>query len=233
MSTEKKPAGKSDKMSRIDALIAQAKADKAKRAPGEKAPKQPKPAKQADPEKEAAKAAKQAEREAKKAETQAAREAKRAERTAATAERRAAKQAEREAKKAAKPPAHLAKLQKAEAKLPALTPAAMAFVATSGGLSAAELTAAAEHIAFRARSLQTQAALTVKLEEGDAVRITTGKHAGRVGTLEKVARIHCFVQVEGLDKSLYLFTSDVEKVEQTVPADAEPDFTAGVAEAVG
>lgn len=222
MSTENtKTAGsKSDKMSKIDQMIAQAKADKAKRAPGEKPPKPAKQPKAADPEKAKEKAEKLAAREAKKAATLAAREAKKSERATASAAKKAEKQAAREAKAAAKQPAHLAKLAKAEAKLPALTPETIAFMSAASGLSAVELQTAAEHLAFKARSMQTSSALTTKIEQGDTVTIMTGKHAGKVGTVSEAKRIRCFVTVPGVERPVYLFTSDVTKVgTETVIAD--------------
>lgn len=224
-------AKKNDKSDKIDALIAEAMAAKAKRAPGEKPPKQAKvkAEKQPDPDKEAAKAQRETEREAAKAKRDAEREAKKGERAQAREAKKTEREAKRAEKLAARQPAHLAKLEKARARLPKLTENGENVILAaqgqySGGvaLTAAESMAVAEHLIFEARSQQTHAALGLKLEEGSTVRVTTGKFAGKTGTVEKASRIRCHVRIPGVDKIAYLFTSDVEVFEpETVETDEE------------
>lgn len=217
-----------DDMSKIDAAIAAAKQRKAGRAASEGNPDSGKAVTEAtkkekvemtpeekeakEAEKAAAKAKKDAERAAKKQEKQAARDAKKAERD----EKRAAKKATKEAEKAQRKP-HTSKLDKARAKLPELTNAASNFLTdiVNRELSSVELIALAQHIDFEARSRQTVKALTAKLEAGQVVRITGGKDTraiGKLGTLSKVQRIRCYVEVPGIKRPVYLFTSDVASV---------------------
>jgi len=209
-------------LSAIDNALAQAQAKVATKVKEPKAPKAPK---EDDPEalarKEAEKAAKAAERAVKRAERKAEQEAAKVEKTAA----RAAKKADREAEKASKGPAHLSKVAKAALKLPLLSEAASAqFKRTMKALSPVEVMALSQHLQHAIRERSTIAAASVKLVEGQLVRITGGapKFIGQVATMAKVQRIRCYVHVDGVDKDVYLFTSDVEPVgaadAETLPA---------------
>lgn len=200
--TETKQADQ--KVSEIDKAIKAAQARKANKAAAgtveaaATTPSEPKaPAKPKMTEEE--KAAKLAEREA-------ARAARKTERDAA----RAAKLAEREANRA---PAHMKKVQKAAEKLSALGQAAeLLFNEATANLTAADLASLAAHIQHFNRVKSTERAAAQKLEIGQTVNIVGGdpRFIGKSGTLAKVQRIRCYVTVEGINKPVYLFTSDVE-----------------------
>jgi multidrug efflux pump subunit AcrA (membrane-fusion protein) len=191
-------------VSNIDAAIAAAKNRKAaKVAAGTTTattktatPKEPKEAKpkMSDEDKAAKLAAREAERAAKKAERDAARTAKIAERNANRA------------------PAHMKKVAKAAEKLTALGQAAeLLFNEATANLPGAELAALATHIQHFNRVKATERALDQSLEVGQEVTIVGGdpRFIGKTGTLAKVQRIRCYVTVEGINKPVYLFTSDV------------------------
>jgi len=194
-------------VSNIDKAIAAAKNRKAtKVAAGTTAtadgtapaatPKEPKAAKpkMSDEDKAAKLAARETERAAKKAERDTARAAKLAERNASRS------------------PAHMKKVLKAAEKLTALSTAAeLIFNEATANLPGAELAALATHIQHHNRVQATNRALNQNLEVGQSVRITGGDPSfiGKSGTLAKVQRIRCYVTVEGLNKPVYLFTSDV------------------------
>jgi len=141
-------------------------------------------------------------------------------RQAKIAEQRAARKTEREAKRAEKlaarsantRPAHLAKVQAAASKLGALSEdAQLLFNEATTNLSAADLTVLAAHINHFNRENSTIRALNTKLEAGQRVTVTGGdpRFIGQVGTLTKVQRIRCYVQLDGVEKVHYAFTSDV------------------------
>lgn len=137
------------------------------------------------------------------------REQKRQEREALKAKR----QAEREANKE---PAHLSKVRKALDKLPELSQAAQNIFSDIIGsdTSLSEIEALASHLEGHVRLQRTKQALETELEVGQTVRIVGGdvRFVGQLGTVSKAQRIRCYVDVPGVDKSVYLFTSDVEPV---------------------
>lgn len=203
---------KNDTISAIDKALAAAKARKAARQAGgeiaetptkpSKGSKSPskasgtKPAKEVA-DKEAARAAREKEREAAKAKRDAEREAKKAE------------------KAAAKKPAHMSKVDKAAEKLPALSEnASSVFNDAVANLPAAQVAALALHLQHFNRVKATERAMTAKIEEGLEVEIIGGdpRFIGKVGTVVKAGRLRCHVEVEGLDKNVYCFTSDVAPV---------------------
>lgn len=203
---------KNDTISAIDKALAAAKARKAARqaggevaetpakaAKGSKAPAakaSAKPAKDVA-DKEAARALREKEREAAKAKRDAEREAKKAE------------------KVAAKKPAHMSKVEKAAEKLPALNAdAETVFSDAVANLPAAQVAALALHLQHFNRVKATERAMTAKIEEGLEVEIIGGdpRFIGKVGTVVKAGRLRCHVEVEGLDKNVYCFTSDVAPV---------------------
>lgn len=206
MSNEDKTTTTSDQtVSAIDKAIAAAKNRQAtKKAAGTtegttakvatpKGPKAAKP-KMSDEDKAAKLAARETERAAKKAERDTA---------------RAAKIAERNANRA---PAHMKKVAKAAEKLTALGQAAeLLFNEATANLPGAELAALATHIQHFNRVKATERALNQELEVGQEVTIVGGdpRFIGKSGTLAKVQRIRCYVTVEGINKPVYLFTSDV------------------------
>lgn len=216
-----------DNTSAIDKAIAAAKARKAMKsgqnpnntpatpfAPGKpraakepKAPKEPKQPKVSAEEKAAKVAARDAERAAKKAIRDAARDEKRS------------------AREAARKPAHMSKVNKAAERLPALDEQAqLLFIEACTSLTAAGISALSAHLTHFNRAKATERALDRKLEEGDVVRIVSGdtRFIGQVGTVTKAQRIRCFVEVESASKPVYLFTSDVEVIEETA-AETETD----------
>ena len=159
-------------------------------------PKEPKAAKpkMSDEDKAAKLALRETERAAKKAERDVARTAKIAERNANRS------------------PAHMKKVQKAAEKLTALgTAAELIFNEATANLPGAELAALATHIQHFNRVKATERALNQNLEVGQEVNIVGGdpRFIGKTGTLAKVQRIRCYVTVEGINKPVYLFTSDV------------------------
>ena len=136
---------------------------------------------------------------------------------------RAARKVERDAKRverlasraAAAKPAHLAKVQAAEARLGTLSEdAQLIFNEAITNLSAAALTILAGHMAHFCRKNSTLMALSAKPEVGQRVTITGGdpRFIGKVGTVNKVQRIRCYVQLDGVEKVHYCFTSDVAPV---------------------
>jgi hypothetical protein len=202
-------------ISAIDKALAGAKArSEAKKAKEPKAPKEKK-VKETDEiakaRQLAEKAAKQAERAVKRAEKKLEQEAQKDAKTAA----RAAKKAERLAERVAKRPSHLSKVEKAAAKLPVLGERATdTFKRATKNLTGVELTALAQHLQHFVREQSTVSASGVKLVVGQVVRITSGspKFVGQIATVNKVQRIRCYVDVPGVVKPMYLFTSDVEPV---------------------
>lgn len=132
---------------------------------------------------------------------------------------RADAKAERDAKRASKPSAHLAKIATAASKLPALSLDALsAFDTLVSALPTAELSNLVEHLRLKVRIDQTKAASDRKLGIGDRVTVTAGdpRFLGLAGTVTEARRIRCFVKLDGRDKPVYMFTSDVEPV----PADS-------------
>lgn len=172
-----------------------AKAPKAPKAPKEKA--EPKRPRLSDEEKAARTAARDAERATKKAEREVARSAK-----------KAAKASE------AKTP-HMSKVAKAASKLPTLSAASEElFNDISVNYSADQIAALAAHLTHFNRVKATERALGKKIVTGDTVQIRGGdaRFLGMTGTVVKAQRIRCYVEVAGVKKPIYLFTSDVEAV---------------------
>jgi hypothetical protein len=141
----------------------------------------------------------------------------REEQAAKRAEARSAKLAERNA---TRKPAHMKKVDKAAERLAPLSQAATVILnEVTHSLPAVELQALAEHIQHFNRVKATERALAQSLTEGQQVTIVGGapRFIGKVGILAKVQRIRCYVQLEGMEKPVYLFTSDVSPVESAAP----------------
>jgi hypothetical protein len=198
----------SDKMSAIDQAIAKAKEKAAARKAGKAstAPEAPvkakasksSPVKKDVDDKEAVKAAREKERTEAKEKRDAEREAKKAE------------------KLAARKPAHMSKVLKAAEKLPTLSAdAELVFSDATSNLPAAMVAALSLHLQHFNRVKATERAMNAKIEEGDEVEIIGGdpRFIGKVGTVVKAGRLRCHVEVEGLDKNVYCFTSDVAPAE--------------------
>lgn len=186
-----------DQINTIDAAIAKAKARK---ATGDGTPTS-KP-RVTNEEKQAAKAAKQAAKEAAKV---------------SKAVEKAAKKAEREAKKATKANVlpGTARLASAEARLPTLSESASETLADifRHNPGTEDLVSIIAHLQHSLRSRQTvAAALGTNVKEGQTVTLIAGepRFVGKTGVVTKVSRIRCHVQLEGREKPIYVFTSDVE-----------------------
>lgn len=147
-------------------------------------------------------------RAAKNAEREVARNQRKAERDA----QRTARKAEKEATRGGKTP-HMSKVEKAAAGLPALDSSIeLTFNEITANFTAAQISALAAHLQHFNRVKATERALNRTLQAGDTVRIVSGaaKFIGMVGTVSKAQRIRCYVEVPGVRKPIYLFTSDVE-----------------------
>lgn len=136
------------------------------------------------------------------------------------AERAKAKEARRVAKDAEKRPAHMSKVEKAAAKLPALNDQASSIFTEATLLSRDQVAALSAHLAHFNRVEATRQALEQAVTAGDQVRIVGGdpRFVGQVGVVAKAQRIRCYVTLEGVKRPVYLFTSDVEKVEANAKA---------------
>lgn len=163
-------------------------------------------------------------------------EAERAERKAARELKTAAAKAEREAEKANHKP-HMKKIETAASRLPALDETAQLILnEATASLSAAQLVALSAHIDLHNRIQATTRAVTQKLEIGDQVRVVSGnaRYLGRIGTISEAKRIRCFVDIEGVERPVYLFTSDVELVSVADEENVSDEATEEVAvEATG
>lgn len=149
-------------------------------------------------------------REAKKAAQVAEREQKRIERE----NRRAEKAAERANRKV-----HMAKVERAGSLLPTMSDRAQSlFQEITASLPRDQVSALAQHLNHFNRIHATTSAATTQLDVGTQVRITSSdsRYFGRVGTISKAQRIRCFVQLEGVEKPVYLYNSDVELVKGSV-----------------
>jgi hypothetical protein len=140
--------------------------------------------------------------------------------------------ADRQAKKAAKSavraaPVHMTKVEKAASKLPNLSnKAAEIFHSVTTSFDAAQLTALALHLQHHNRVQATIKASTAQpLKVGQVVLITGGdpKYIGMRGALDRVQRIRCYVNIPGIKRPIYQFTSDVEVVNESGTAAPSPD----------
>lgn len=201
------------KLSAIDKALAAAKAraaarinldDDAPKAKADKPPKEPKAKKETQPD-----FAKQQKKEA----LNLARAAAKAKRDAEREARRAAKAADAGSKKSA----HMKKVEKAGSKLPQLNAAAQEhFNELTTNLSRAQLAALALHLQHFNRVKATEMAAGRSYKQGQSVRIVGGdpKFIGMQGTIDSARPLRCFVNVPGVRKPVYLFTSDIEPVEE-------------------
>jgi len=148
---------------------------------------------------------------------------------AAKAATAAAKRAARQAKKAAAAPkatAHMKKVEKAAERLGTLSDAAsLIFNEATASLSALELGILAGHLQHFNRVKATSRAAATRPSVGQTVTIVSGdpRYVGRTGTVTKSQRIRMYVQLDGVKKPVYLFTSDAvlandEATEQSASA---------------
>lgn len=209
---------KASKLSAIDRALELAKQRAAAKAAanGEttlKVIKEPKPKAEKEPKTKVvnleAKSAKDADRAAAKAKM----EAERAERKAAADAKRAAAKVEREAKQQPRGPAHMKKVDKAAARLPALSSEAQTKLnELRAELSNVDMTVLALHMQHHVRVAATSKAHGRKFTNGQRVRIVGGdpRFIGQEGVIDQARNIRCFVNVEGVKKPVYVFTSDIE-----------------------
>ena len=209
---------KASKLSAIDRALELAKQRAAAKAAanGEttlKVIKEPKPKAEKEPKAKVvnleAKSAKDADRAAAKAKM----EAERAERKAAADAKRAAAKVEREAKQQPRGPAHMKKVDKAAARLPALSSEAQTKLnELRAELSNVDMTVLALHMQHHVRVAATSKAHGRKFTNGQRVRIVGGdpRFIGQEGVIDQARNIRCFVNVEGVKKPVYVFTSDIE-----------------------
>lgn len=157
----------------------------------------------------------EAERSARDAQAKLDREARKLQRETA----RATKKAELAANKAAP---HMSKVDKAAEKLPKLLDASQTtFNEITVNFSRDQLAALAAHLTHFNRVKATERALAQKVNTGDKVRITGGesRFTGQEGIVSKSQRIRVYVEIAGVTKPVYLFSSDVEVIEAAaVPA---------------
>jgi len=146
--------------------------------------------------------------------------------------RAAARKAESDKKKAAasanRGTPHMSKVERAATGLAPMDAETQAFfVQIKSDLGQAQIDTLLAHLAFLSRRAATAGSLDVKLEAGQRVRIVSGpaKLIGKVGTVEKAQRIHCYVSLEGASKPAYLFNYNVSPLpeENTAPAEPEPE----------
>ena len=122
------------------------------------------------------------------------------------AEKLATRQANRQ-------PAHMRKVLKAAEKLGSLGQAAeLLFNEATANLTQSELATLAFHIQHFNRVKATERALGQKVVAGQNVQIIGGdpRFIGKSGTVFKAQRIRCYVTLDGVNKPIYLFTSDVQ-----------------------
>lgn len=157
-------------------------------------------------------------------EEKAQREAARlAEREAKKLERTAKREAKLAAKQASASPAHMKKVDKAAAKLPRMEDAVERFFnELTVNFTGAQLATLSAHLGHFNRTQATKRALDQKVAVGSRVRITGGdaRFLGKEGVVSKAQRIRCYVTLEGVKKDVYLFTSDVEVLEEIAQATA-------------
>lgn len=142
--------------------------------------------------------------------------------------RKAAKSAERESKRGQKlprqKPAHMSKVARAESKLPTLQPSTLQeYNDIITNFSADQVAALALWLQHYNRAKATERALEAKVQVGDFVTIIGGdpKWLGKSGKVVEARRIRCFVEVSGVTKPVYLFTSDVKMAVEALATGTE------------
>lgn len=201
------------KLSAIDKALAAAKARAAAKAiaDGDAPPAKVKTEKAEKPTKVKVTTQPDAAKQQKKEALGLARAAAKEKRDAEREVRRAAKAAEAGNKKNA----HMKKVEKAGSKLPPLNgPAQEHFNELTTNFSRAQLAALALHLQHFNRVKATEMAAGRSYKQGQSVRIVGGdpKFIGLEGTIDSARPLRCFVNVPGVRKPVYLFTSDIEPV---------------------
>lgn len=110
-------------------------------------------------------------------------------------------------------PAHMSKIDKIAAQLPELDDATQLIFDDASELSTSSLNALVAHlnVVIRRRGVSSCSESTEKPVVGQRVSIVSGdaKFIGKQGTVTKVQRIRCYVQLDSRDKEDYFFISDV------------------------
>jgi hypothetical protein len=149
----------------------------------------------------------------------AARNKERLEKRAQRETLRASKKAAREADRSSKIP-HMAKVDKQAKNLPNLSNDAQeALTNLLENFDETTITSLVAHLQFELRRKATMNASNTHLQVGDLVRITSAdgpnaKWVGHLAQVLKVQRIRCYVQPVGTERSVYLFSSNVEHPNQ-------------------
>lgn len=134
------------------------------------------------------------------------------------AERKAKREKKREEEQANRRPVHMKKVARAAERLPAISDKAKDAVQTilNSGFDRNEITGVIAHVTHRLREEATLKAQAVEVGLGDTVRINdaSSRYNGQLGRVVAVQRIRCYVEpLTAAEKKVYLFLSDVEKVE--------------------
>ncbi len=110
-------------------------------------------------------------------------------------------------------PAHMSKIEKIAAQLPELDDVTQLIFDDANNLTTSNLNALVAHInvVIRRRGVSSCCESTEKPVVGQRVAIVSGdaKFIGKQGTVVKVQRIRCYVQLDSRDKEDYFFISDV------------------------
>jgi len=145
--------------------------------------------------------------------------AQRAEASKKLSEDRAARRAQREARKLEQQstsPTHMKKVSRAGDKLPSLGDAARSHLdELTTNLSRVDLAALALHIQHFNRVKATEMSTGRRFKSGQKARIVAGDlaHIGKIGVVESGRPLRCFVSVPGVKRLIYVFTSEIEAVE--------------------
>lgn len=131
---------------------------------------------------------------------------------------RSARRAEKESEKSNKKPAHMKKVMRAGNKLPGMTPdAARVMDELTTNLGRNDIAALALRLQHFNRMKATEMSMGRRFKNGQQVRIVAGDldNLGKIGTIDSARPLRVFVNVPGVKKPVYVFTSEVELVEET------------------
>lgn len=136
-------------------------------------------------------------------------------------------------------PAHMAKVNKLANQLPELSGDAKTLFVGMQNLSTADLTSLQAHINVEIRrrgvlnSVSANVAADGPLQVGERVRVVggTAKFLSLEGTVTRVARIRCYVRLDGRDRDDYFFIADVERLNVPVTPEAVAQTVARLTQA--
>lgn len=166
------------------------------------------------------------------------REARNSQRSEAQVLKRLARVAKREEKARmraeTKSVPHMKKVERALASLPALTQDAEQVLnqVTTGvdAMRVEEVQTLALHLLHFIRAESVKRAAQTPVTEGTRVVIVSSsnpKFVNRQGVVTAAQRIRCYVQVEGFEKPVYCYTSDVRPVSDVAQVDEEASASTG------